>query len=89
VQSLEKRIAALEISSKPTDNMTIIRRLVRPGHVHAEVQRISDDEGLLWERMPGETEQALIDRATLATKPNAWGVRSLTADTDEVPHGEH
>lgn len=89
MHNLEKRIAALEVARVPTDEITIIRRLVRPGHVDAEIQRLTDEAGLIWERTPGETEQALMDRATLETKPNAWAVRSLTGDTAEVPHAEH
>lgn len=89
MQSLEKRIAALEATSAPTDDMTIIRRMVRPGHLDAEICRLRDDDCGLWERKPGETEQALIDRASLEVKRNLWGVACLTADAGEVPHAEH
>lgn len=89
MQSLEKRIAALEVISAPADDMTIIRRFVSPGHLDAEIQRLRDDDGRLWTRQPGETEQALIDRASLEVKRTPWGVASLTADDAEVPYAEH
>lgn len=80
MQSLEKRIAALEATNVPTDDMTIIRRMVRPGHVDAEIYRLSDDDGKQWMRQPGETEQELIDRASLEVKRNPWGVACLTGE---------
>ena len=89
MQSLEKRIAGLEVTSAPTEDMTIIRRMVRPGHLDAEICRLRDDEGNVWERKPGETEQGLIDRASLEVKRNPWGIACLTAVAGEVPHAEH
>ena len=89
MQRLEKRIAALEATSAPADEMTIIRRFVSPGHLDAEIHRLRDDDGKLWTRQPGETEQALIDRASLEVKRTPWGIASLTADCEEVPHAEH
>ena len=89
MQSLEKRIAALEATSAPADDMTIIRRFVSPGELDAEIHRLRDDDGKLWTRQPGETEQELIDRATLEVKRNSYGVACLTADGGEVPHAEH
>lgn len=89
MQSLEKRIAALEATSAPTDDMTIIRRMVRPGHLDAEIYRLRGDDGELWERKPGEAESELIDRATLEVKRNALGIACLTADAVELPHAEH
>ena len=89
MQNLEKRIAALEATTAPTDDMTIIRRMVRLGHLDAEICRLRDDEGGLWTRQPGETEQELIDRASLDVKRNPWGVACLTADAGEVLHAEH
>ena len=86
--SLEKRIAALETTSAPADDMTIIRRFVSPGHPDAEIHRLRDDDGKAWMRQSGETEQALIDRASLEVKRTPWGIASLTADDAEVPHAE-
>jgi len=87
--NLEKRIAALEATSAPVDDMTIIRRFVIPGHLDAEIHRLRDDDGKAWMRQPGETCQELIDRASLEVKRNSWGVACLTADAGEVPHAEH
>ena len=89
MQSLEKRIAALETTSAPADDMTIIRRFVSPGHLDAEIHRLRDDDGKAWMRRPGETKQQLIDRASLEVKSTPWGIASLTADDVEVPHAEH
>ena len=89
MQNLEKRIAAMEAKSGPVDNMTIIRRFVSPGHLDAEIHRLRDDDGKAWMRQPGETEQQLIDRASLEVKRTPWGIASLTADDVEVPHAEH
>ena len=88
MQKLERRIAALEATSAPADEMTIIRRFVSPGHLDAEIHRLRDDDGKLWTRKPGETEQELIDRASLETKRNPWGVACLTSDAAEVSHDE-
>lgn len=87
--NLEKRIAALEATKAPADDFTIIRRYVTPGHLDGEIFSLRADEGKLWTRQPGETEQALIDRATLEVKRTAWGVAILTADDAEVPHADH
>ena len=89
MQRLEKRIAALEATSAPADEFTIIRRLVSPGHLDAEIHRLRDDDGKTWTRQPGEPEQALINRASLEVKRTPWGIASLTADRVEVPHAEH
>ena len=89
MQSLEKRIAALEATSAPADEMTIIRRFVSPGHLDAEIHRLRDDDGKLWTRQPGETEQELINRASLEVKRTPWGIAGLRSDDAEVTHAEH
>lgn len=83
MQHLERRIAALEATNAPADDITIIRRFVSPGRLDAEIYRLRDDDGKLWTRRPGETEQALIDRASLEVKRTPWGIASLTADGAE------
>ena len=88
MQSLEKRVAALEATNAPADEMTIIRRFVSSGHLNAEIHRLRDDDDKLWTRKPGETEQELIDRASRETKRNPWGVACLTSDAAEVSHDE-
>lgn len=89
MQNLEKRIAALEATTAPADEITIIRKFVSPGHLDGEITRLRDDDGKLWTRQPGESEQELIDRATLEVKRTPWGVASLTADDVETPHADH
>ena len=89
MQSLEKRIAALETTSALADDMTIIRRFVSPGHLDAEIHRLRGDDGEEWTRQPGETEQELIDRASLEVKRDSRGVSFLTAEAEEVPYAEH
>lgn len=80
MHTLEKRIAALEQANPPADEMTLIRRFVSPGNLDAETYRLRADDGQLWERLPGETEQALIDRASQEVKRNEWGVGSLASE---------
>lgn len=87
--NIERRIAALEAANPPADDMTIIRRFVSVGQLDAEIYRLKDDEGKLWTRQAGETEQELLDRATLEVKRNPWGIASLTADDAEVSHADH
>ncbi len=80
MQAIEKRIAALEQASPPADGMTIIHRIVKPGHLDAEIHRLRGDGGELWERLPGETEQAFIDRASGEAKRNEWGFAGLASE---------
>ena len=87
--NLEKRIAALEVTTTPADDLTIIRRFVSPGHLDAEMHRLRDDDGKLWTRQTGESEQRLMDRASLEVKRSPWGVASLTADFVELRRAEH
>jgi hypothetical protein len=75
--NLETRIAALEVDTSPAEPLTIIRRFVRPGQALQELQRLHDYRGNEWLRLPGETEQALIDRATLEAWRSPWGVICL------------
>jgi hypothetical protein len=78
MRSLEKRIAALEVQAKPPEPLTIIRRFVSPGQPLPELQGLKDNEGSPeWQRQLGETEQSLIDRASLLCSRNSGGVASL------------
>lgn len=79
MQSLEKRIAALEVTGAPADEMTIIRRFVSPGGSDGEIHRLRDDDGKTWTRQPGETEQELIDRASREVTRNGPGCALLMA----------
>jgi hypothetical protein len=89
MQNIERRIAALEAKTAPADDLTIIRRFVSPGRLNGEITRLRDDDGNHWTRQTGETEQELIDRASLAVKRSPWGVASLTADDSEVCRADH
>ena len=84
--NLEKRIAALEATTMPADDLTIIRHYVSPGYLNAEIHRLRDDDGKLWTRQPRETEQELIDRATLEVKRTVWGIASLIANDMKAPN---
>lgn len=77
--SLETRIAALEVDTTPAEPLTIIRRCVGPGQPPTEIQGLKDNKGNEWQRQPGETEQGLIDRASLECVRNQWGVALLSA----------
>ena len=76
-QSLEKRITALEVQTEPPETLTIIRRLVAPGKPQTELECLRDLKGNEWQRQPGDTEQSLIDRASLAAWRNPLGVICL------------
>ena len=89
MQKLENRIAALKATSAPVDNMTIIRRFVSPGGCDGEIYRLRDNNGTLWKRHPSETEQELINRASLEVTRNPLGIARLTADAGAMPHTEH
>lgn len=77
--NLENRIAALERVTCPNSAITIIRRIVTPGHLDAEVDQIRDHEGNEWARQLGESEDEFIERAESETMPNEWGCKSLVA----------
>lgn len=76
--SLEPRIAALEKARPATEGLVLIRRFVKPGHLDAEIYRLRSDAGERWERQPGESEQAFIDRASGEVKRNEWGFAGLS-----------
>lgn len=79
--TLERRVSALESANPPADELTIIRRIVSPGQLDAEVHGLRDDGGNLWLRLPGEIEQDLIDRASQEVTRSPWGVARLIAVT--------
>lgn len=83
MQNLEKRIAALEQANPPAQELTIIRRIVVPGHLDAQVCRLRADNGQLWTRQPGETEQGLIERATSEVERNQSGAALLLSTVDD------
>ena len=72
MQTLEKRITALErVSYSNTDYVRFIH-FVALGEVDKEIQRITRG-AQEWQRQPDESEQALKDRAELGAKPNPHG----------------
>lgn len=75
--SLETRIAALEVETSLSEPLTIIRRFVSPGQLMPELQGLQDNKGNEWLRLPGETEQSLIDRASLKAWRSPGGVICL------------
>ena len=88
MKSLETRIAALERVTHTTDDLTIIRRVVTPGEPVREITRLCADDGTTWTRQTGESEQALIDRASLEVMRSPLGVGCLVAEGVEVCHAE-
>lgn len=89
MQSTEKRIAALESAQTPSEGMTILRRMVAPGRLDAEIDHIRDDHGNEWMRQHGESEAAFTDRAASETLPSAWGFRALIGTTLEHLHEDN
>ena len=90
MHNIERRIAALEATNMPADEMTIIRRFVSPGGADGEIHRLRVADGNLWPRLPGETEQELIDRASLEAKRSPWGfARLITVTADECRGAHH
>ena len=79
MQSLEKRIAALEVQTATAEPLTIIRRLAARGKPQTELECLRDSNGDEWRREPGESEQGFIDRAGLECARNAGGVASLSS----------
>jgi hypothetical protein len=79
--NLENRISALERVTCPNSAITIIRRIITPGHVGAQIKQISDNDGNEWTRQISESEDQFIDNADRETRPNEWRCKSLTATT--------
>lgn len=87
MQNLDRRISALELATTPTDTITtIIRRMVAPGNLDAEIDHIRDDHGNEWTRQIAETEAAFTVRAASETPPNARGNKALMGTTLEHSH---
>jgi hypothetical protein len=79
MQNLDRRLALLEAIERPAEKLTIVHRIVWPGHLDAEIDHIRD-AGNEWTRQPGETEAAFTDRAISETQPNKSGVKYLIAE---------
>ena len=77
---LDSRLKALESRLSPcSELLTIVRTVVYPDGTQAEIQTLQDKKGNNWQLLPGETEQALIDRASLECARNAGGVAALSS----------
>ena len=79
MQSLERRIAELEKSGSTGEGpMTIIIRGLTPGNLEEEIYKLNDSKSSQqWERLPGETEQEFIDRASREVKRDGPGCALL------------
>ena len=86
MQSLDKRIASLELAHQTVKPLTIIVRIVSPGNLHPDYNHIRANDGQEWMRLPGETEQDFTDRAR-EVKRNQWGNARIIMD--EVTHASH
>ena len=66
MQNLKTRLEELEKSSLVGEKLTtIVVKFLSPDNRGAEIQTLKDSQSdQQWTRQPGETEQALIDRAT-------------------------
>ena len=79
MQSLEKRITELEKAGSTGEGpTTIVIKFLSPENRDVEIQQLKDWKGdQQWQRQPGETEQALIDRATNEVTRNGAGCTML------------
>jgi len=64
MQTIEKRIAALELASPIVDRVQFI--ILTPMG-DEDIDHIRDNYGNHWQRQPGEMEEAFKDRATSET----------------------
>ena len=64
MKKFKRRVAALESTRPSADQFTIICRMGSPGQLDAEVYGLRSVDGNFWARLPGETKQGLIDRAS-------------------------
>ena len=90
MHTLQSRLKSLEPLAPPADGLTIIRRIISPGRLDAEIDHIRDDAGNEWARkQPGETEAAFTDRAISEAQPNKWGIRCLIASNMELTNANN
>ena len=84
MQNLKNRLSALEKSTSiGEETTTIFIRFMSPGNLHEEIQQLKNWNGhQQWKRQPGETEQALMDRASNEVSRNGSGCTMLLHTTD-------
>lgn len=83
--NIEKRISALEQTS-PQAAKVIFIILVGMGEVGNEIIHIYNDDGMKWNRLPGETEKAFRDRATSEIEQVENKVAMLIGQTSVMGH---
>ena len=89
MQATERRIVALETANPPAKELTIVRRIVWPGHLEAEIDHIRDAAGQEWTRQKGESETRFSERAANETQANKSGIKRLIATTRGLEHANH
>ena len=83
MQNLERRICALESASPSVEERTFVVRFIAAGDPGAEIDGLRTNEGRQWARMPGESEQGLIDRATREVGRNQLGAALLLSRVEQ------
>ena len=83
MQNLERRISALESVNPSVEERTFVVRFVAVGKPDAEIAGLHTSEGQQWARLPGESEQGLIDRATSEVERNQSGAALLLSTVDD------
>ena len=78
MRALESRLATLERANNPDPFTVIIRKIVSPEYLDAEIQRITAD-GQEWTRHPDESEEALRDRALREVRRTPGAMARLIA----------
>jgi hypothetical protein len=88
--TLQNRVSALEKVQPSAEPMTIIRRIVSPGNLQPDYNHIRAADGTEWERLPGESEQDFIDRATRLVNRNEYGnAQLIVSESKEPSHANH
>lgn len=76
---LERRVAALERAEFSSYGMVLLVKFMAPGRLAEEISHLDGDTGESWDRLPGESQEALIDRATSEARRSPFGVVLLFA----------
>lgn len=75
--ALERRIEALELVNPMTESEVYVCQYVSPGRLDEEIAVIEDNNGNRWDRLPGELESGLLERAKTDVKRAANGCAVL------------
>ena len=80
MQTLDRRIAALEQATPLSDNRRVIFIVgVTPGKLDAEIFHVTGDSGQAWTREPAESEQDFKDRVAREVVRNKGGAALVFA----------